>query len=77
MHGVLGITYYQQVLHPLLSILVRFRFLLLLSLLATFLCTKKTTQEQATAQAQTDGNEIDPHLNATFTFDEKVVNETQ
>ena len=57
--------------------LARFRFLPLLLLLAAFSCSKKTTQEQATAQAQTDGEEIDPHSNVVFTFDEKVVDEAQ
>ena len=57
--------------------LARFRFLPLLLLLATFSCSKKTAQEQAVAQAQTDGDEIDPHSNMVFTFDEKVVGEAQ
>ena len=46
-------------------------------LLATFFYSKKTAQEQATAQAQTNGDEIDPYLNVVFTFNEKVVNEIQ
>ena len=50
--------------------------LLLFSLLAAS-CSKKTTQEQAAAQAQTDGDEIDPHSNVVFTFDDKVVDEAQ
>ncbi|AMJ64652.1 alpha-2-macroglobulin family protein [Hymenobacter sp. PAMC 26628] len=57
--------------------LARFRFLPLLLLLATFSCSKKTAQEQAAAQAQTDGDEVDPHSNVVFTFDEKVVDEAQ
>jgi len=76
-YGILGITCYRQVLYPLLSILTRFSFLLLLLLLATFFCSKKTAQEQANAQAQSDSNGIDLQLNATFTFGEKVVNEIQ
>lgn len=50
--------------------------LLLFSLLAAS-CSKKTAQEQAAAQAQTDGDEIDPHSNVVFTFDDKVVGEAQ
>ncbi|WP_310396252.1 MG2 domain-containing protein [Hymenobacter sp.] len=58
--------------------LARFRFLpLLLVLLAASSCAKKTAQEQATAQAETDGDEIDPYANLVFTFDEKVVDEAQ
>ncbi|AWM34794.1 alpha-2-macroglobulin [Hymenobacter nivis] len=57
--------------------LARFRFLPLSLLLATFSCSKKTAQEQAIAQAQTDGDEVDPHSNVVFTFDEKVVDEAQ
>ncbi|TPG72371.1 alpha-2-macroglobulin family protein [Hymenobacter nivis] len=57
--------------------LARFRFLPLLLLLATFSCSKKTAQEQAAAQAQTDGDEVDPHSNIVFTFDEPVVGEAQ
>ncbi|MGI4883653.1 MAG: alpha-2-macroglobulin family protein [Janthinobacterium lividum] len=57
--------------------LARLRFLPLLLLVATFSCSKKTAQEQATAQAQTDGDEVDPHSNVVFTFDEKVVDEAQ
>ena len=58
--------------------LVRFRFLpLLLVLLAASSCSKKTAQEQAKAEIQTDGDEIDPYSNLVFTFDEQVVNEAQ
>ncbi|MBJ6108419.1 alpha-2-macroglobulin family protein [Hymenobacter sp. BT523] len=53
--------------------LARFRFLpLLLLLLAASSCSKKSAQEQA-AQEQTDGDEIDPYANVTFTFDKDVV----
>ncbi|UOQ97219.1 MG2 domain-containing protein [Hymenobacter sp. 5317J-9] len=53
--------------------LARFRFLpLLLLLLAASSCSKKSAQEQA-AQEQTDGEEIDPYANITFTFDDAVV----
>ena len=56
--------------------LARYRFLpLLLMLLAAASCSKKTTQEQATETAPTDGDEIDPYSNLVFTFDEKVVDE--
>ncbi|MBF9236878.1 alpha-2-macroglobulin family protein [Hymenobacter sp. BT683] len=57
--------------------LLRFRFLpLLLLLLATASCSKKTAQEQA-ATEQTDGEEIDPYSNLVFTFDEAVVADAQ
>ncbi|MBF9222841.1 alpha-2-macroglobulin family protein [Hymenobacter ruricola] len=53
--------------------LARYRFLpLLLLLLAASSCSKKSAQEQA-AQEQTDGDEIDPYANVTFTFDKEVV----
>ncbi|MBD2721658.1 alpha-2-macroglobulin family protein [Hymenobacter armeniacus] len=53
--------------------LARFRLLpLLLLLLAASSCSKKSAQEQA-AQEQTDGEEIDPYANITFTFDKEVV----
>ena len=56
--------------------------LLLLALLATASCSKKTAEEQAAetaaaAQTQTDGDEIDPYQNVVFTFDEAVVGEDQ
>ena len=59
---------------------MRLRFLLLAPLLLTFSCSKKSTNEQAAnsaAQAQTDGDEIDPYQNVVFTFDEAVANEDQ
>ncbi len=55
----------------------RFRFLpLLLLLLATASCSKKTAREQA-ATEQSDGEEIDPYSNLVFTFDEAVVTDDQ
>ena len=46
--------------------------LLLLSLCATFSCSKKTATEQDAA-AQAAGEEIDPYQNLVFNFDEPVV----
>jgi len=51
--------------------------LLFFTLLGASSCSKKTAQEQAAAEAQTDGDEIDPYANLVFTFDEKVVDEGQ
>ncbi|WP_046245828.1 alpha-2-macroglobulin family protein [Hymenobacter terrenus] len=55
----------------------RLPLLLFLALFAASSCSKKTAQEQAAAQLQTDGDEIDPYSNLVFTFDEKVVDEAQ
>jgi uncharacterized protein YfaS (alpha-2-macroglobulin family) len=51
--------------------------LLFLALTATFSCSKKASQEQASAAAQAAGEEIDPQQNLIFSFDEPVVAPTQ
>jgi uncharacterized protein YfaS (alpha-2-macroglobulin family) len=51
--------------------------LLFLALTATFSCSKKASQEQASAAAQAAGEEIDPQQNLVFSFDEPVVAPTQ
>ncbi|MDQ2769020.1 MAG: MG2 domain-containing protein, partial [Bacteroidota bacterium] len=51
--------------------------LLFLTLLAASSCSKKTAKEQAADMAQTDGDEIDPYANLTFTFDDAVVDSRQ
>jgi len=51
--------------------------LLLLALVTTFSCSKKTGQEQADAAAQAAGEEIDPTQNLVFSFDEPVVPASQ
>jgi uncharacterized protein YfaS (alpha-2-macroglobulin family) len=51
--------------------------LLFLAFSATFSCSKKASQEQASAAAQAAGEEIDPTQNLVFSFDEPVVPATQ
>jgi uncharacterized protein YfaS (alpha-2-macroglobulin family) len=51
--------------------------LLFLALTATFSCSKKASQEQASAATQAAGEEIDPQQNLVFSFDEPVVAPTQ
>jgi uncharacterized protein YfaS (alpha-2-macroglobulin family) len=51
--------------------------LLFLAFSATFSCSKKASQEQASAAAQAAGEEIDPTQNLVFSFDEPVVPASQ
>jgi uncharacterized protein YfaS (alpha-2-macroglobulin family) len=51
--------------------------LLFLAFSATFSCSKKASQEQASAATQAAGEEIDPTQNLVFSFDEPVVPASQ
>ncbi len=51
--------------------------LFFLALTAAFSCSKKPDAEQASAAAQTAGEEIDPTQNLVFSFDEPVVPASQ
>jgi hypothetical protein len=51
--------------------------LLFLAFSATFSCSKKASQEQASAATEAAGEEIDPTQNLVFSFDEPVVPASQ